>query len=150
FHPANPQLAATVTIALCTAGDQHLVGELAGCGAAHVATEASPRFLGFECHKVLRDGLGDYDYFGYLEDDLRLADPLFFYKLAWFTERFGDKLVLQPNRFELIADPAPYKLYIDGNSHMTLGGDQAGSDKRRLVALAFGQQIAFQRVDNPH
>src|SRR5947207_15676336 len=86
FHPANPQLAASVTIALCTAGEQHLVADLAGCGAEHVATDAQPRFLGFECHKVLKDGLGEYDYFAYLEDDLRLADGLFFHKLAWFGD----------------------------------------------------------------
>ncbi len=121
FHPANPQLAATVRIVLCTTGDQHLLADLAGCNAEHVATGAPPRHLGFECHKVLQDGLGDYDYFGYLEDDLRLADALFFHKLAWFNERFGDGLVLQPNRFRLTADPDPYKLYIDGNPHTGLG-----------------------------
>ena len=69
-------LEATVTLAVCTTGDSHLVGELAGLGIDHIRTTAEPRFLGFECHKVLRNGLGQYDYFAYLEDDLRLAEAI--------------------------------------------------------------------------
>lgn len=152
FHPANPRFSAAITIALCTTGDSHLVAELAGCGFDHIRTEAEPRYLGFECHKVLRRGLGQYDYFAYLEDDLRLADGLFFSKLAWFNAQFGDGAVLQPNRFELADDPAPYKLYIDGNLHdrSISPGFQRIDQQRRIAAPAFGQQIAFKRVDNPH
>jgi hypothetical protein len=152
FHPANRHLSATIRVALCTTGDSHLAADLAGCGFDHVETRADPRFLGFECHKVLRSGLGQYDYFGYLEDDLRIGDALFFVKLAWFNAQFGDAAVLQPNRFELAAEPASYKLYIDGNSYdRRLGaGLQRIDERRRMAAPAFGQQIAFQRVDNPH
>jgi hypothetical protein len=85
IHAANPGLAASITIALCTTGDSHLVPELEGCFFNHIRTNAEPPYLGFECHKVLRSGLGRYDYFVYLEDDLRLADGLFFAKLAWFN-----------------------------------------------------------------
>lgn len=152
FHPANPALAATITIALCTTGDSHLVADLAGCGFDHVRTNAQPRFLGFECHKVLRAGLGRFDYFAYLEDDLRIADALFFVKLAWFNAQFGEAAVLQPNRFELTDDPAPYKLYIDGNSHAGAlsAGLQRVDEQRRIGAPLLGRHIAFQRVDNPH
>ena len=73
LHAANPDLRATITIALCTTGDSHLVPHLEGCPFNHIRTNAEPRYLGFECHKVLRSGLGRYDWFGYLEDDLRLA-----------------------------------------------------------------------------
>ncbi len=117
IRAANPDLSATITIALCTTGDSHLVAHLVGCGFDHVRTQADPRLLGFECHKVLRGGLGQYDYFAYLEDDLRIGDALFFTKLAWFNAQFGEAAVLQPNRFELVAEPAPYKLYIDGTPH---------------------------------
>jgi hypothetical protein len=152
FHPANPQLSATITIALCTTGDSHLAAQLAGCGFEHVRTNAQPRFLGFECHKVLRGGLGQYDYFAYLEDDLRITDALFFAKLAWFTAQFGDAALLQPNRFELAAEPAPYKMYIDGNphDHRLSAGLQRIDEQRRVAALAFGQEVAFQRIENPH
>src|SRR5438132_9803830 len=36
---------------------------------------------------------------------------------SWFNAQFGDTAVLQPNRFELAAEPAAFKLYIDGNPH---------------------------------
>src|SRR5438045_2366625 len=78
IHPANPELAASLTIALCTTGDSHLVSYLEGCDFNHIRTDTEPRHLGFECQKVLRSGLGRYDYFAYLEDDLRISDGLFF------------------------------------------------------------------------
>ena len=152
MHAANPLLAADITIALCTTGESHLAAELAGCGFAHVRTDAAPRHLGFECHKVLREGLGQYDYFAYLEDDLRLADALFFKKLAWFNAQLGEAAVLQPNRFELADEPAPYKLYIDGNLHdATPSPEQPGTTEHRRVEVpALGQALVFQRVANPH
>src|SRR5258707_4874709 len=106
-----------MTIGLCPTGVSHLIVQFAGFGADHVRTQADPRLLGFECHKVLQSGLGQYDYFAYLEDDLRITDALFFTKLTWFNAQFGDAAVLQPNRFELAAQPAPYKPYIDGTPH---------------------------------
>src|SRR5258708_29373047 len=38
IHPANRDLSATITIALCTTGDSHLVAQLADCGVDHVRT----------------------------------------------------------------------------------------------------------------
>src|SRR6202790_649093 len=151
-HPANPQLSATIKIALCTTGDSQLAEHLAGSGFDHVRTDVAPRFLGFECHKVLRGGLGQFDYFAYLEDDLRITDALFFTKLAWFNAQFGDGAVLQPNRFELAHKPAPYKLYIDGNlkDPGISSSLQRVDEQRHIAAPVFGQSIAFQRVDNPH
>jgi hypothetical protein len=151
FVPANPRLAASITVALCTTGDSHLVADLAGCPLHHVSTKAEPRFLGFECHKVLRSGLGQFDYFGYLEDDLRIDDGLFFVKLAWFNAQFGEAALLQPNRFEISDDPVPYKVYIDGNPHdQTLLSRQRGDGEPRLTVAAIGRPMAFQRVNNPH
>ncbi|HEX3861856.1 MAG TPA: hypothetical protein VHY35_09230 [Stellaceae bacterium] len=152
FHPANPRLSAEVTIALCTTGENHLVPQLGLDCFDHIRTHAEPRFLGFECHKVLRNGLGQYDYFGYLEDDLRIVDGLFLAKLGWFGSQFGDAAVLQPNRFELIDDPLPYKLYIDGNMHdgRVSPSLQRIEEHRRIEVPAFGQSVVFQRIDNPH
>lgn len=150
-HSANPHLSAEIDIRLCTTGDYHLVGRL-GTGFTQVPTNAAPRMLGFECHKVLRAGLGHYDYFAYMEDDLRLVDPLFFTKLDWFTTQFGDDALLQPNRFELLAEPTAYKLYIDGNLYDNRASQrlQHIADRKRLRASAFGRSFAFERVINPH
>ena len=152
FHPVNQHLSAEITIAVCTTGDSHLAPYVADCGFHHIASDAQPRYLGFECHKALRSGLGQYDYFGYLEDDLRIADGMFFAKLAWFNAQLGDHAVLQPNRFEIVAEPAPYKLYIDGNMHDAMVGpaQQRTEELRRIEVPAFGQGIIFQRVENPH
>jgi hypothetical protein len=152
LHAANSDLRATITIALCTTGDSHLVSHLEGCPFNHIRTNGEPLYLGFECHKVLRSGLGRYDWFGYLEDDLRLTDGLFFHKLAWFNREFGDEAVLQPNRFEIADEPAPYKLYIDGNlTDPTITPTlQEIEDERHIGADAFGRRLVFQRVDNPH
>ena len=151
-HAANSLLSAQIDIAVCTTGGRHLLTYLTGCPFTPVATGAEPRHLGFECHKVLRDGLGRYDFFGYLEDDLLLSDGLFFAKLAWFCEQFGDEAVLQPNRFELIDDPAPYKLYIDGNllPSVPAPSQREPDVHRRFEVPAFGRGIVFQRVANPH
>lgn len=151
FVAANQRLSGAITVALCTTGDHHLLADLAGCPFHHVATGAEPRYLGFECHKVLKAGLGQFDYFAYLEDDLRLADGLFFAKLAWFAGQFGEAAVLQPNRFERADDPVPYKVYIDGNPRdRTLVGTQRNDGQTRLAAPAIGRPMAFQRVNNPH
>ena len=151
FVPANPRLAGEITVALCTTGDNHLVPELEGCGFHHVSTGAEPRYLGFECHNVLKSGLGQFDYFGYLEDDLRIDDGLLFTKLAWFNAQFGEAALLQPNRFELADHPAPYKVYIDGNLRdRTLVGPQRNDGQARLTAPVIGRPMAFQRVHNPH
>ena len=144
-------MSAEINIRVCTPGAPPLVGPL-GPGFTQVPTGAAPQLLGFECHKVLRAGLGRYDYFAYVEDDLRLADPLLFAKLAWFAEAFGDDALLQPNRFELLAEPAPYKLYIDGNLHDPQVSHrlQRIADRRRLEASIFGRAFTFERVVNPH
>jgi hypothetical protein len=152
FHPVNAHYTPSITIVLCTTGDSHLVSCLDGCRFEHVRTDAVPWHLGFECHKVLREHLAEYDYFAYLEDDLRIWDGLFFTKLAWFNALFGDAALLQPNRFELTLQPVPYKLYGDGNvSDLSLiAGLQRIDEQPRLEAEAFGSRIVFQRVENPH
>ena len=55
--------------------------------------------LGFECQAVLRDAIGRYDYYCFLEDDTVIRDPCFFAKLSWFTDQYGDEALLQPNRY---------------------------------------------------
>lgn len=152
FHPVNSAYTPNLTIAICTTGGSHLLGHLRDCRFEHIRTQAAPWHLGFECHKVLREHLADYDYFAYLEDDLRIWDALFFTKLAWFDALFGAQAVLQPNRFELTLRPVPYKLYGDGNINNPerIAGLQRLDEHPRLAAEALGGRVAFQRVENPH
>jgi hypothetical protein len=143
-----------IDVVVCTTAGRHLVDGLplpAGL-LRHHATRAEPRFLGFECHEVMREALGRYDYYCYLEDDLLVSDALFFRKLEWFNRLAGDEAALQPNRFELAIGQRWHKLYIDGNLARPEISErlQDVRDRPALSGEAFGTGFRFERVNNPH
>jgi hypothetical protein len=151
---ANSRTVGKVEVVVCTAGDDHLLDRLnlpAG-SYRHKRTESPPALLGFECHALLRDRLGDYDYFAYLEDDLISRDPWLFVKLAWFTAQLGDDVLLQPNRYEI--NPLlglVHKAYIDGDLHPNVTAPfQDILSTPVATASLLGTTIAFQRAKNPH
>lgn len=93
-------------IAICTTQGAHLLDELT-CPPSmysHVETKADPKFLGWECHRLLGQQVGNYDFYCYMEDDIILHDPFFFAKLNLFNEYFADmeggSPLLQPQRYE--------------------------------------------------
>jgi hypothetical protein len=152
-RPAGQALSAELDIVLCTSGADHLLGELGGLGAGcrHVATRADPAMLGYECHAALRDGLGRYDWYGFLEDDLVLRDPLFLAKCAWFGAEAGADAVLQPNRFELAPGRTPGKAYVDGEIRPGATAEfQDVADRPELRLAALGREWVFRRALNPH
>jgi hypothetical protein len=107
--------------------------------------------LGFECHAVLRDRLGAFDYYCYLEDDLILMDPWFFVKLAWFVQKAGEDKLLQPNRFEAGVEKSLRKMYLDGDLAPHCTADfQDVSSSRELVGDVLGTRVVFRRTSNPH
>lgn len=150
---ANDPHAVDLDVVICTTGGRHLldgVPESAG-PFRHHPTEARPRLLGFECHAVLRDALGGYDYYAYMEDDLVVGDPLLFSKARWFTDRFGDENLLQPERYEVADRPDFLKLYIDGD--LPLWGTAPFRDVREwpeLRAQVMGETVTFRPALNPH
>jgi hypothetical protein len=152
-RPANTALAGQLEIVVCTAGDHHLLGRLdlpAGTFRHH-PTAARPLLLGFECHDVLRSGIGRFDYFAYLEDDLIVRDPWMFAKLGWFNRFLGDEALLQPNRYEVAPDALVSKSYLDGDLDDAL--TRPYQDRRREPTLrghALGVGVAFHRPSNPH
>jgi hypothetical protein len=151
--PANHATAVHLDVVVCTTGPKHLLDEVRlGPGYfVHHATGAEPKLLGFECHAVLRDRLGGYDYYCYLEDDLLVRDPWLFVKLRWFARQFGDEALLMPNRYELARDRIVHKAYVDGplKSHVT-AKHQDITDTPTLEAEPFGQRVVFRRTLNPH
>jgi hypothetical protein len=152
--PANTRTSGQVDVVVCTTGEDHLLDRLrlpAGSYRRH-ATGCPPALLGFECHAVLRDRLGEYDYYAYLEDDLIARDPWFFVKQAWFTSQLGDDVLLQPNRFEV----GPllglvHKAYIDGDLI-----DEATTpfqdflDRPIATGSLLGTTVTFERAKCPH
>jgi hypothetical protein len=151
IHDANEILKSATDIVVCTTGADHLIDAGFSELCRHHPTAAAPLLLGYECHEVLRQSLGRYDFYCYLEDDLLLSDPLFFRKLAWFGETAGADAVLQPNRFEF-ASQGTMKLYCDGNivDPRVSPRYQNRQDRPRLEGTLMGTRFAFQRVDNPH
>jgi len=149
----NDFSATMLDIAVCTTGESHLIGpELpSGENFHHVKTSVQPMLLGFACHKVLQEMLGKYDYYCYMEDDLLLADPLFFVKLKWFSDTFGPEALLQPHRFETSDEPTLYKLYIDGpvKKDFTAKWQDISKDNK-LVGRTLGRDFVFERPSNPH
>lgn len=152
-QPANNALGHQIDIIICTTQGRHLLQQLPVPQRwyQHQESEAEPRLLGFECHKQLHKHLGQYDYYGFLEDDLALHDPYFFHKLQWFEQSAPPHSLLQPNRFETRKSGLFAKGYIDGNipveesTHL-----QDLSDTPDLHTNFLGQPLHFCRVSNPH
>jgi hypothetical protein len=140
-----------IDIVLCTTGDWHLLDQLPANTFEHRATKVEPTLLGFACHDVLRERLGAYDYYCYLEDDLVLHDAWWFVKLRWFTQIAGDMCVLQPNRYEAGLGGLAAKLYIDGDvaPHFIYAIPE-GADAKPITAEVMGVPVVFERPQNPH
>lgn len=152
-RPANEEFRGDVHVVVCTTGGRHLLHDLSVHAAfyEHMQTGAAPELLGFECHAVLRDRFGDYDWYAYLEDDLVLHDPLLFVKLAWFGGQAGSDALLLPNRFERGRTPLVQKAYIDGDlaDHVAAAWQDV-NDRPELRARVMGRELSFQRPRNPH
>lgn len=150
---ANEASQSHIDVAVCTTGDSHLVSSLSLPEGMyhHQRTSADPMLLGFAAHRVLRDHLGRYDWYCYLEDDLLISDPLFFNKLEWFVSQHGEETTLSPHRFECSLDEPAHKLYIDGSVRPNFTAAwQDIHDRRNLESSALGMTIQFERWPNPH
>lgn len=151
FTEANQCKSSTVSIVVCTFENDHLLAKVPSDLYENHPTTGDPRYLGYSCHEVLRDRLGEYDYYCFCEDDMQFNDALFFAKLKWFHSFAGFERLLQPNRYEYSAKFPKEKLYIDG----PLARPQFGEDRRiasrpTLVASHLGTDVVFQQVNNPH
>lgn len=141
-----------IEVVVCTTGDSHLLADVPARLYRQHATTAEPRLLGYECHEVLRDGLGEFDFFCYLEDDILVRDPLFFRKLQWFTSIAPSGALLQPCRFEVAVGCHADKLYMSNRlAKPTISQRfQDISDSPAVEASLMGMDLRFQRVENPH
>ena len=107
--------------------------------------------LGFECQALLRDCIGSYDYFCFLEDDLIVHDAWLFAKLGWFTQQAGELSLLQPNRYEINPQGENPKIYIDGNLDAQFTAKfQNIQEQPELTGQILRQPVLFQRTTNPH
>lgn len=152
-HLANVRQAYECDICIVTTGPYHIVEQLQLPEASyeHVSTSADAPLLGYECQALLRDRLGRYDYYCYLEDDLVLHDPWFFLKLNRFTAEVGDDCLLQPHRYEIAVQGPVQKAYIDGNlAPRVTTPFQDVADRPSITGNVFGYAVRFLRARNPH
>jgi hypothetical protein len=151
--PANETQVYDIDVIICTTQNNHLLNQLSVPAHfyQHYPTQAEPLMLGFECQAVLRDCLGKYDYYCFLEDDLIINDPWFFIKLNWFTKGSSDLSLLQPNRYEVSTHHLSTKAYIDGDlAPQVTARFQNVKEKTKFVGTIMGMPINFQRTFNPH
>ena len=151
--PANQTQAHNLDIVVCTTQYDHLLDDLSlpYHFYKHHPTHSEPMLLGFECQAILRDCLGHYDFYCFLEDDLILHDPWFFAKLNWFTEQAGDSCLLQPNRYEISTHSLVCKAYIDGDlAPQVTAPFQHIQEHPKIDGKIMGLPITFRRALNPH
>ena len=158
---ANDDTVIDLTVVVCTSSNLHALSQLTVPSASytHRATDCAPMMLGFECHKVMHEARGNYELYGYLEDDMLLHDPYFFAKLNWFADTVGQESVLQPNRYERAflrtaptndapADSRFKKVYIDFEFRPEAEViDKAGEP---ITVPFLDRTIALRRTTNPH
>lgn len=153
YATANKQHHVELHLVVCTVGNQHAL-DLVDADRSlyqHYPVDVDPLMLGFECHGILRDRWGNYDYYCYLEDDLVLHDSWLFAKLAWFNHYVGQDKLLQPNRFERGPGPKDQRVYVDGElaPHVTKRFQNV-EDQPRLESTVMNVPLVFCRTLNPH
>lgn len=151
--PANQLQANHLDIIICTTQGHHLLNQLSLPSHFYQnhATQVEPMLLGFECQAILRDSLGQYDYYCFLEDDLILQDPWFFIKLNWFTQQTNNLHLLQPHRYEVATHHFTSKAYIDGDLLPKVTANfQNINENPQIQGKIMGMPITFRRVLNPH
>ena len=151
MHRCNAA-AEELKVVVCTAGERHALAGVPSHLYARSDTDGDPRLLGYACHEVLAQHAWDFDYLGYLEDDILVTDPQTLAKASWFSDTFGEDAVLQPQRFEQGDLQGPVKLYIDGalSPHVRTGPFQDLADRPTVRARELGRELAFIRFENPH
>jgi hypothetical protein len=153
--PANEGAAHDIDVLVHAQPEHHLlhrVSAAAGLFEARTVGETDPRLIGFACHETLRERLGGYDFYCYLEDDLVCRDPWHFAKLRWFAGLVGDGSLLQPNRFEAgVEGGRMRKVYVDGDLRPEVTAPfQSVEIDRRIRGQALGRTLLLERALNPH
>jgi hypothetical protein len=149
----NTHAATRLDIAVCTAGDSHVLPLLQVAPGLfhHQPTSSAPMMLGFACHRILKANLGKYDFYAYVEDDLLVHDAMFLAKIRWFAETFGDDCVLFPHRYESDPKQPVQRLYIDGPVRPDFSANWQDVNDRRTLEGGFpGSTWMFERWPNPH
>jgi hypothetical protein len=113
--------------------------------------DGPPLMLPFEAQRIMRERVGQYDLYAYMEDDLIVDDPAFFAKIAWFASEFGPRAVLLPIRYEMASTGTPAKVSLS----IHLSKEQTAPFERAEFARVVkgqwnGTEQTFRIPNNPH
>jgi len=151
---ANDNLTNEIDIIICTTNEKHILEHLnlpEGFYTQRNSNLENPKLLGFECQKILKENLGKYDYYCFMEDDLIINDSLFFEKIKWFNKGTENINLLQPNRYEISPRHNVLKSYVDGDINPKATDNfQNIQEFSHMHTNFLGQKILFQRPLNPH
>lgn len=150
---ANSATHSRLDVVVCTTRGRHCLEslKLPASYFTHFPADCEGPMLGFQCHSVLRERLGSYDYYCYLEDDLVILDPWFFAKLKSFVACAGADCLLQAHRYERLHDSVARKAYVDGDLPPAATSRYQDVRDRPGVTVPFlGERITCNRVLNPH
>ncbi len=116
-----------------------------------VITDAPPMEVGFAAHRFGGRNVSGFDWYGFMEDDLEIVDPLFFRKMEWFVKEAGSDAVLFPQRVEVGPVAGVARLFVDGSvrPQVTARFQDLG-DRPVLMLRGMGSSFFFQRPSNPH
>jgi hypothetical protein len=157
FNPADPQGrsagAHTLDIVVMTKRDASLL-EWIGIDPKVYTVEyfdGPPLMLPFEAQRIMRDRMGQYDLYAYMEDDLTVDDPAFFAKIDWFAREFGPRALLLPIRYEMGSTGTPAKISLSTR----LSTEQRAPFQRAEFASTLkgrwnGVEQTFHIPNNPH
>jgi len=151
--PVNHHEQASIATVICTSGKYHLVDKLKGKNVefSHIETDDKPTNLGFACHQILKDNVNNFDYFCYIEDDMIIHDPYFFWKLEWFNKNVGNDYILQPLQYEISKKAIVKKLYIGATIPEHWTKKHRKFDGLNNISLHYlNREIIFCPAKNPH
>jgi hypothetical protein len=113
--------------------------------------DGAPLMLPFEAQRIMRDRVGQYDVYAFMEDDLIVDDPAFFAKIVWFAGMFGPRASLLPIRYEMSSTGTPAKVSLAGRlSNETRAPFQRPEFPPIVTGRWNGTEQTFHLPNNPH
>lgn len=113
--------------------------------------EGAPTQIPFHAQRLMRDRLGQYDFYCVIEHDIAIHDPAFFEKLAWFQSSFGLRALLAPTRVETASTGTPGKVIVDPVLHPNSTAPFRREGQRpELRGVWNGRDHRFELPSNPH
>ena len=113
--------------------------------------DGPPLMLPFEAQRIMRDRVGQYDFYAYMEDDLIVDDPAIFAKIGWFAREFGPRALLLPVRYEMASTGTPAKISLSVRLPKELRAPYQRSEFAPMVKGCWnGAEQTFRLPHNPH